>query len=72
MQSPKEMANNIFKAGAKEYVASKCQPEELSQLTAVIIHGSTFVNQRRPTQNKDPAKIPARYDYTVNQSQNLI
>lgn len=30
MQSPKEMANSIFKAGAKEYVASKCQPEGLS------------------------------------------
>lgn len=65
------MANNIFKPGAKEYVAIKRQPEELFQPTAVIIQGRTFVNQRSPTQNKDPANSPARHDYTVNQSRDL-
>lgn len=35
--------------------------KDFLQLVEVTVQGSTFVNQRRPTQNKDPAKIPARY-----------
>lgn len=45
--------------------------KDFSRLMEVTIQGSNFVNQRRPTQNKDPAKIPAKYDWNINQSQDL-